>query len=347
MATNFPSSLDNSTTLPAEASSTPLSTNHVTAHQNMQDAMEAVQAKVGVDSSAVTTSHDYKLGEVTSSDKAVGKTATQTLTNKTLTSPVINVGSDATGDIYYRNAGVLTRLPIGTDNYILKVNGTVPNWEAETTTVNGSTTVAGIFEAATSSEVTSGTATGGTGAALVVTPDVLASSTPVFDGSGLTNIPRWLTSGAPATTTTNTTATVLTYALAGGTLSTNKGVRIRVAVQVAVTASNGSAIYTVQYGGTTIGTLGYSGNSGTPTVTAVSVIDITLLGSGATGTQRYNAINNTAITSGSGGVASGSIAQTGSLSVDSTTSQNITISCTSGSSSVTGTLLDYFIEKIV
>lgn len=313
----------------------------------MQDAMEAVQAKVGVDSSAVTTSHDYKLGEVTGSDKAVGKTATQTLTNKTLTSPVINVGSDATGDIYYRNAGVLTRLPIGTDNYILKVNGTVPNWEAETTTVNGSTTVAGIFEAATSSEVTSGTATGGTGAALVVTPDVLASSTPVFDGSGLTNIPRWLTSGAPATTTTNTTATVLTYALAGGTLSTNKGVRIRVAVQVAVTASNGSAIYTVQYGGTTIGTLGYSGNSGTPTVTAVSIIDITLLGSGATGTQRYNAINNTAITSGSGGVASGSIAQTGSLSVDSTTSQNITISCTSGSSSVTGTLLDYFIEKIV
>ena len=55
-----------------------------------QSTLSALQAKVGVDSSVVTTSHDYKLGEVTGSDKAVGKSATQTLTNKTLTSPVIN-----------------------------------------------------------------------------------------------------------------------------------------------------------------------------------------------------------------------------------------------------------------
>ena len=48
-----------------------------------------LEAKVGVDSSAVTTSHDYKLSEVTGTDKAVGKTATQTLTNKTLTTPTI------------------------------------------------------------------------------------------------------------------------------------------------------------------------------------------------------------------------------------------------------------------
>lgn len=51
--------------------------------------INAVEAKIGVDGSAVTTSHDYKLSEVTSSDKAVGKTATQTLSNKTLTSPGI------------------------------------------------------------------------------------------------------------------------------------------------------------------------------------------------------------------------------------------------------------------
>lgn len=51
--------------------------------------LNAVEAKLGVDGSAVTTSHDYKLGEVTSTDKAVGKAATQTLTNKTLTSPTL------------------------------------------------------------------------------------------------------------------------------------------------------------------------------------------------------------------------------------------------------------------
>jgi len=58
--------------------------------------INAVEAKIGVDSSAVTTSHDYKLSEVTSSDKAVGKTATQTLSNKTLTSPVLNTAVSGT-----------------------------------------------------------------------------------------------------------------------------------------------------------------------------------------------------------------------------------------------------------
>lgn len=53
----------------------------------------------------------------------------QTLTNKTLSSPIINLGSDATGDIYYRNgSGLHTRLPIGTNAYSLTVSGGVPVW---------------------------------------------------------------------------------------------------------------------------------------------------------------------------------------------------------------------------
>ncbi len=99
---------------------------------NLQTEVSALKTKVGVDGSAVTSSHDYKLGEITGSDKAVSKTGSEVLTNKTLTSPVVNVGSDATGDMYYRNAGVLTRIPIGSDNQIMKINGTTPNWEAET-----------------------------------------------------------------------------------------------------------------------------------------------------------------------------------------------------------------------
>ena len=194
MSTNFPTTLDTSTTLPAESASTPLSTNHVTAHQNIQDALEAVEAKIGVDSSAVTTSHDYKLGEVTSTDKAVGKTATQTLTNKTLTAPVItsptiNLTSDAEGDTYYRNSsGAFVRLARGTDNYIYKMNGNVPNWEAETVTNNASTTVAGISEIATAAQITAGTGTGETGAVIVMSPDNFASSAPAFDGTNMTKI---------------------------------------------------------------------------------------------------------------------------------------------------------------
>ena len=88
MSTNFPTSLD---TLTNPTSTDSVATvDHAAQHANANDAIEALQAKVGADSSVVTSSHDYKLSEVTGSDKAVGKTATQTLTNKTLTSPTIS-----------------------------------------------------------------------------------------------------------------------------------------------------------------------------------------------------------------------------------------------------------------
>jgi hypothetical protein len=56
---------------------------------NIYDSIEALEAKVGANSSAVTATHDYKLSGVTGTDKAVSKTGTETLTNKTLTSPTI------------------------------------------------------------------------------------------------------------------------------------------------------------------------------------------------------------------------------------------------------------------
>jgi hypothetical protein len=62
---------------------------HSDQHAETNDAIEALEAKVGADSSAVTTSHDYKLSGVTGTDKAVSKTGTETLTNKTLTSPLL------------------------------------------------------------------------------------------------------------------------------------------------------------------------------------------------------------------------------------------------------------------
>lgn len=95
MAINFPTSLD-SLTNPTSSDKVGVLT-HSTQHANLNDIAEALEAKVGVDGSAVTTSHDYKLGEVTGSDKAVSKTATQTLTNKTiedLTSTGTNSGTE-------------------------------------------------------------------------------------------------------------------------------------------------------------------------------------------------------------------------------------------------------------
>lgn len=91
MAINFPSNID-SLTNPV-AGDTLDSPSHADQHSNENDAIEALETKVGVDSSAVTTSHDYKLSGVTGSDKAVSKTGTETLTNKTLTLPTFTNGT--------------------------------------------------------------------------------------------------------------------------------------------------------------------------------------------------------------------------------------------------------------
>jgi hypothetical protein len=68
---------------------------------------------------------------------ATANNATATLTNKTLTSPIINVGSDAQGDIYYRNSsGALARLAPGTSGQLLKTNGAGadPSWVTSSAT---------------------------------------------------------------------------------------------------------------------------------------------------------------------------------------------------------------------
>ena len=64
------------------------------------------------------------------SSTLVSEISTQILTNKTLTSPVINVGSDADGDVYYRASGAFARLPKGTAGQVLTINSgaTAPEW---------------------------------------------------------------------------------------------------------------------------------------------------------------------------------------------------------------------------
>lgn len=64
MATSFPSSLDSFTNpLSSDTLSSP---SHSAQHANSNDAIEALQAKVGVDSSAVTSSLDYKVAQLES-----------------------------------------------------------------------------------------------------------------------------------------------------------------------------------------------------------------------------------------------------------------------------------------
>ena len=60
MTTNFPASQD-SFSRPTASSAL---TGHAALHDDLADAIEAVEAKVGSDSSAVTTSHDYKIAQL-------------------------------------------------------------------------------------------------------------------------------------------------------------------------------------------------------------------------------------------------------------------------------------------
>lgn len=77
MATDFPTSLDSLTN--PNSTDGQNSPSHSTQHSNANDAIEALETKVGVNSSAVTTTHDYKLSSVTSSAKAVSTAGAQTI----------------------------------------------------------------------------------------------------------------------------------------------------------------------------------------------------------------------------------------------------------------------------
>jgi hypothetical protein len=68
MATDFPTNLDGSDTLPNPGSGDPTNAPSLsTAQTNQNDAIKALEAKVGANSSAVTSSLDYKLSHLTSS----------------------------------------------------------------------------------------------------------------------------------------------------------------------------------------------------------------------------------------------------------------------------------------
>jgi len=64
MATNFPTSLDSFTNPASTDLMNSVTVPHNEQHANVNDAVEALQAKVGVDSSAVTTSLDYKVAQL-------------------------------------------------------------------------------------------------------------------------------------------------------------------------------------------------------------------------------------------------------------------------------------------
>lgn len=316
----FPTNLDDNTTIPVESTNTVLSTNHVTNHTTMRTAIIAIETLIGVTASAVTGTFNYILGEITGSDKAVGKTATQTLTNKTLTSPtlttpVVNVGSDADGDMYYRSSGAFTRLPKSTDGKILKLTSGSPSWQDETSTVDGSYSTKGVLkgltDAATSGlTISSGviSVNSGTSANNILKLDGSAKI-PAVDGSQLTGVHLGLFSNGE--TTKDAADASATQTIAHGLGKTPKKVKIKLYVPLTNNAGYTTLLAEAVYNGTTQTSHSvYQNNSG--------------------GGAAYNYDNTFSLNSGT---SSGSNWTRGVITVDST---NISIAWTK-TGSPTGT----------
>jgi len=98
MATSFPTGLD--------ALTNPIATDklnnpsHASQHANINDAVEALEAKVGVNGSAVTTTLDYKVAQAELKVLPAGGTTGQVLT-KTSGTNYATGWVDPPGDVIY------------------------------------------------------------------------------------------------------------------------------------------------------------------------------------------------------------------------------------------------------
>lgn len=354
MSINYPNSID---TL-----SNPIGTDkvnnsvaglkHSVQHSNANDAIEALEAKVGVDGSAVTTSHDFKLSEIVGADKAVGKTATQTLTNKTLTAPTITGLDIADNEFLIHDNGDITK----------KVAFEVSGVAAATTRTKTFQDVSGTIYETGGQDVA--IADGGTGQSTktaafdALSPTTTKADIVVNDGTNNVRLGvgadntvivadasqptglRYATvgsigSGKIAIDSTQkavvgNTATLTqsyTVAIAGGTLSTNNGVRWELMFSSSTLAASGQITVSATYGGQSMGTSSFIANlSLAGSFTSGGI----LIASGSTGNQKGSVKSNMNISqdinkvNSTGGFSQGYAATT----VDSTVSQNLVVTFT-------------------
>lgn len=160
MAISFPSSIDSFTNPSASSDTAVLS--HASQHDNANDAITALENKVGVNSSAVTTSIDYLLKNTSSVDPghkhtlttsvtgtlpvANGGTGSTTLTSGEVllgagTSPITSVGTSGSGNIARVTSPAFTTPSLGAAT-ATSINGLTISSSSGTLTITNSKTLA-------------------------------------------------------------------------------------------------------------------------------------------------------------------------------------------------------------
>lgn len=155
--------------------------------------------------------------------------------------------------------------------------------------------------------------------------------------------------GYTAVTVTNTTSEtdLISYAVAGGTLSTNKAIKLRMAMSAGWTTNGSSLTVRVKYGATTLATFIYDPTAAT-TQTGYMIIEGMIIGAGATNAQESNF---TAFSNGMtdpATLANNVRLETATAAEDSTASKNLVVSVQwqNSSTDLTTSLLHYLIEKL-